>query len=107
MPKYPIGCQVKVIHDYLPPEDHCLKLSIGEMITVVKSKNEDDEWVAGRNLSGKVGFFPALYVEFHSHKPSSKYKESNKETSSSLVSQIIQETTDTINLNNTYSITFC
>jgi hypothetical protein len=104
MPKYPIGCQVKVIHDYLPPEDHCLKLSIGEMITVVKSKNEDDEWVAGRNLSGKVGFFPALYVEFHSHKPSSKYKESNKETSSSLVSQIIQETTDTINLNNTYSI---
>ena len=23
----------------------------------------DEEWVAGKNAAGKVGFFPALYVE--------------------------------------------
>ena len=63
MPTYPIGSKVKVLHEYIPPQDHCLKLNVGEIITVVRSKNMDNEWVAGKNATGKIGFFPALYVE--------------------------------------------
>lgn len=63
MPVYPPGSTVRVMHDYTPPKEHCLKLTVGETIQVVESKNMDSEWVAGKNKDGKVGFFPALYVE--------------------------------------------
>ena len=57
------GIKVIVLHDYTPPKDHCLRLTVGDIITVVNSKNQDTEWVAGKNSAGKIGFFPALYVE--------------------------------------------
>ena len=57
------GIKVIVMHDYTPPKDHCLRLTVGDIITVVDSKNQDTEWVAGKNSAGKIGFFPALYVE--------------------------------------------
>ena len=63
MPVYPPGSTVRVMHDYTPPKEHCLKLTVGETIQVVESKNMDCEWVAGKNKDGQVGFFPALYVE--------------------------------------------
>ena len=60
---FPVGSLVRVLHSYVPPKSHCLRLQIGELIQVVDSKNTDLEWVAGKNSEGKIGFFPALYVE--------------------------------------------
>ena len=63
MPKYRPGTVVQAKHDFSSPHGHCLQLKIGEHVTIVRSKNKDDEWLAGKSAAGKVGFFPAVYVK--------------------------------------------
>ena len=63
MPTFKPGDIVQVKHDFTSPHDHCLQLKAGDRVTVIRSKNKDDEWLAGKDSTGKVGFFPAAFVK--------------------------------------------
>jgi len=52
--------RAKVTFDYEPENDDELKLTVGDILTVIKK--EEEGWWEG-DLNGKTGMFPSNFVE--------------------------------------------
>lgn len=54
--------RARVLYSYLGDNDDELELHIGDVVSVLETKTEDNGWWRGE-INGKVGLFPDNFVE--------------------------------------------
>lgn len=59
---YRVGSKVRAMFDYAAADDTELSFKADDFINVVKNDGSIPDWLTGE-LNGKVGLFPANYIE--------------------------------------------